>query len=116
MFSLSLKKLYADHAAPRSPPYDDRDRTTHHKRTKQREKEEQRLMGKWTWEEILDGAGPWPQPWEYRCPKEELEAAKAERRCYEEKYRRIEEERRYEGTRLARKPERQPGGLHKEVG
>ena len=48
------------------------------------------------------------QPGEYRCPKEELEAAKAERRYYEEKYRRIEEQRRYEGTRLIRKPEREP--------
>ena len=78
-------------------------------------------MGRWTWEEILDGAGPWTQQGEYRCPKEELEAAKAERRYYEDKYRRIEEQRRYEGTRLARKPERQPqdyffwGVAHQEI-
>ena len=39
-------------------------------------------------------------------PKEELKAAKAERRYYEYKKRRIEEQRQYEGTRLARKPER----------
>ena len=65
-------------------------------------------MGRWTWEEILDGAGPWTQPGEYRRPKEELEAAKVERRYYEEKYSRIEEQRRYEGTQLARKHERQP--------
>ena len=38
----------------------------------------------WTWEEELDGKGPWAQPGEYRRPKEELEAAKAERRWYEE--------------------------------
>jgi hypothetical protein len=38
----------------------------------------------WTWEEILDGKGPWAKPGEYRRPKAELEAAKAERRRYEE--------------------------------
>jgi hypothetical protein len=65
-------------------------------------------MGKWTWEEILDGAGPWTQPGEYHRPKEELEAAKAERRYYEQKHWRIEEQRRYEGTQLVRKHERQP--------
>jgi hypothetical protein len=53
-------------------------------------------MGRWAWEEILDGAGPWTQPGEYRRPKEEIEAAKVERRYYEEKYRRIEERRGYE--------------------
>jgi hypothetical protein len=36
----------------------------------------------------LDGKGPWAQPGEYRRPKEELEAAKAERRWYEEAARR----------------------------
>ena len=41
-------------------------------------------MDSWTWEEILDGKGPWAQTGEYRRPKEELEAAKAERRRYEE--------------------------------
>ena len=51
---------------------------------------EQRVMDSWTWEEILDGKGPWRQAGEYRRPREELEGAKAERR-------------RYEGTRLARK-------------
>ncbi|XP_071193419.1 golgin subfamily A member 5-like [Salvelinus alpinus] len=54
---------------------------------KQREKEEQRFVENWTWEEILDGAGPWTQPGEYRLSKEEIEAAKAEQRYYEEKYR-----------------------------
>ena len=99
--------MYAYHAAPWSHRYDERDRITYQTRTKQREKKEQHLLGKWTWEEILDGAGPWTQPGEYRRLKEELEAVKAERRYYD-KYRRIEEHRRYEGTRLARKPERQP--------
>ena len=32
----------------------------------------------------MDGKGPWAQPGEYRHPKAELEAAKAERRWYEE--------------------------------
>ena len=41
-------------------------------------------MEKWTWEEILDGKGPWEQPGDYCRPKAELEAAKAERRHYEE--------------------------------
>uniref|UniRef100_A0A8C7NUQ8 protein-tyrosine-phosphatase n=1 Tax=Oncorhynchus mykiss TaxID=8022 RepID=A0A8C7NUQ8_ONCMY len=45
-------------------------------------------LEKWTWEEELDGKGPWAQPGEYRRPKEELEAAKAERRRYEEAARR----------------------------
>ena len=42
----------------------------------------------WTWEDELDGEGPWAQPGEYRRPKEELEAGKAERRWYEEAARR----------------------------
>jgi hypothetical protein len=54
------------------------------------------LGGDIRWSRTLDAAG------------EEIEAAKAERRNYEEKYRRIEEQRRYEGTRLVRKPEKQP--------
>ena len=58
-----------------------RDRAPHYKRTKQRGNREQRLMGSWAWEEILDGKGPWRQAGEYRRPKE-LEAAKAERRRY----------------------------------
>jgi hypothetical protein len=41
-------------------------------------------LEKWTWEEILDGKGPWAEPGEYCRPKAELEAAKAERRHYEE--------------------------------
>ena len=94
--------MYSNHAAPWTHHYDERDRITHNNRTKQCEKEEQTL---WTWEEILDGkrswtmeeilagAGPWTQPGEYRRSKMG-------------KYRRIEERRQYEGTRLARKPER----------
>ena len=55
---------------------DVRDRISHHKKTKQRA-----FMGKrsWTWEEILDGKGPWRQAGEYRRPKEEIEAVRAER-------------------------------------
>ena len=68
------------HAAPWSPSYDDRDRISHHQRTKQRGED------KWTWEEILDGKGPWSQAGEYRRPKEESEADKAERRYYEALY------------------------------
>ena len=41
-------------------------------------------LERWTWEEILDGKGPWAEPGEYCRPKAELEAAKAERRHYEE--------------------------------
>ena len=85
--------MYAYNAAPWSHSYNERDRRTHHKRTKQRGKEEQRFMEKWTWEEILDGAGPWTQAGEYHLPKEEIEAAKAERRYYEEKYKRGKHER-----------------------
>uniref|UniRef100_A0A8C8FTR3 Uncharacterized protein n=1 Tax=Oncorhynchus tshawytscha TaxID=74940 RepID=A0A8C8FTR3_ONCTS len=64
-------------------------RTTHHNRTKQRGNR-QRLQEKqpasqdsWTWEDELDGKGPWAEPGEYRRPKAELEAAKAERRHYD---------------------------------
>ncbi|KAM9544483.1 uncharacterized protein ACWYII_035825 [Salvelinus alpinus] len=70
---------------------DSLNRNTHHNRTKRIEegRQEQQQWGKeeWTWEEILDGKGPWTQPGEYRRPKAELEAAKAERRFYEAKAR-----------------------------
>ena len=60
---------------------------------------------KCTWEEILDGRGPWAQ----RRPKAELEAAKAERRWYEEA-----------AWRRGWKPESQlqkcNGGWHTEYG
>ena len=78
-------------AAPWSLHYDTRDRTTHQPRTKQRGKEQQEknymdYLETWTWEEILDGAGPWHQAGEYCRPLEEIEAAKAERRRYEALY------------------------------
>jgi ABC-type transport system involved in cytochrome bd biosynthesis fused ATPase/permease subunit len=57
-------------------------RTTHQERTKQQQRPES--QDSWTWEEILDGKGHWTQAGEYRHPKAELEAAKAERRRYEE--------------------------------
>jgi hypothetical protein len=37
--------MYAFHAVPWSPPYDNRDKITHQTRTKQREKEKQRFNG-----------------------------------------------------------------------
>ena len=66
---------------------EERSRITHHQRTKQRgngQQQQQRSQDSWTWEEILAGKGPWAQPGEYRRPKPEQEAAKAERRRYEE--------------------------------
>jgi hypothetical protein len=100
--------MYAYHAAPWSPPYNERDRTTHHKRTKQRTKEEwtswtrekEEWRTSWTWEEVM--AGDKTLPWK------QVERAQEERQ-------------RYEGTRLARKPERHPqyifllGGAHEEI-
>jgi hypothetical protein len=57
----------------------------------------------------LEGKVPWAQAGEYRHPQEELKAAKAERKHYEEL------------ARLARKPERQlqkciGWGAHRECG
>jgi hypothetical protein len=72
-----------EHAAFWSDPSNSRDRITHHQRTKQRGTEQQE---KWTWEDILDGEGPWSQAGEYRRPKEEIKAAKKERRYYEARY------------------------------
>ena len=86
-------------------------RITHHTRTEQRvnrqepkERQQKQLqwerlhhLENWTWKEELDRKGPWAQPGEYRRPKEELEAAKAERRWYEEAAR-----------RRGWKPEKQP--------
>ena len=42
-------------------------RNTHQQRTKQRgnrqqQQERQRYLERWTWEEILDGKGPWEIP------------------------------------------------------
>ena len=79
-----IKSMYSHQAALWSLHYDDRDRITHQPRTKQRGNgQPQRSPDSWTWEEILDGKGPWVQPGEYRRPKAELEAAKAERRWSE---------------------------------
>ena len=64
---------------------EDHYRITHQPRNKQRGNGQwQKSHDAWTWEEILDGKGPWAQAGEYRRPKAELEAAKAERRWYEE--------------------------------
>ena len=41
---------------------ENRYRNTHHKRTKQHGTQEQLVQDSWTWEEILDGKGPWVQP------------------------------------------------------
>ena len=72
--------MFAQHDAPWSPVYDDRDRTTHQKKTKQRvkkewtpctrEKEEWRTS--WTWEEVM--AGDKTLPWN------QVEIAQEERR------------------------------------
>ena len=94
-------------------PEENRNRITHHNRTKRRgdrqRQEEQRSQDFWTWEEILDGKGPWAQPGEYRRPKEELEAAKAERRWYEEAARR-------RGWKPKSQPQKCIGGAHREYG
>ena len=87
--------MYAHRAAPWSGHFPDevRDRTTHHKRPKRRGREEQRFLEDWTWEEILEGKGPWEKAGEYWHPSEEIEAAKAERRQYEELAQRSRHER-----------------------
>ena len=60
-------------------------RQQHEKQQRQQQQWERlHYLEKWTWEEILDGKGPWEQPGDYCRPKAELEAAKAERRHYEE--------------------------------
>ena len=69
---------------------DSRYRITHQTRTKRRKRKEQQdycVMDKWTWEQILDGEGPWTQAGDYRLPQWEIEAARAERRYYEERER-----------------------------
>ena len=81
-------------------------RITHHQRTKQRGNGQQRSPDPWTWEEILDGKGPWAQAGEYRRPKAELEAAKAERRWYEEAARQ-------RGWKPKRQPQKCLGGGHR---
>jgi hypothetical protein len=71
---------WSDLSYSSSEEKENRYRTTHHNQTKQRGNQEQRVLDSWTWEEILDGKGPWAQAGEYCRPKEELEAANAERR------------------------------------
>jgi hypothetical protein len=47
-------------------------RITHQTRTKRRGNEQQqrpKTQDSWTWEEILDGRGPWAKPGECRRPK-----------------------------------------------
>ncbi|KAM9528409.1 uncharacterized protein ACWYII_041088 [Salvelinus alpinus] len=82
--------MYSSPAAPWSThsPKESRYRITHQTQIKQRvngqPRQQQWEKEDWTWEEILDGKGPWAEPVECRRPKAELEAAKAERRRYEE--------------------------------
>ena len=57
---------------------ENRYRITHHKGTKQRvnkqeQREEMRNKDFWTWEEILDGRGPWAKPGECSRPKGQRE-------------------------------------------
>ena len=85
-------------------------RITHHNRTKWRgDRQQEQRKEDWTWEDELDGKGPWAQPGEYRRPKEELEAAKAERRWYEEAARR-------RGWKPESQPQKFLGGAHREYG
>ena len=84
-------------------------RITHHNRTKRRGNGQQQRKEEWTWEEELEGKGPWAQPGEYRRPKEELEAAKAERRWYEEAARR-------RGWKPESQPQKIIGGEHRKCG
>ena len=109
------------HAAFWSASYDDPDRITHQPRTKRRgdrqRQQEQRKKEEWTWEDVLDGKGCYT--WEEilaekdRLPWEQVEAARRAEAAGERN-------RRYEGTQLARKPERQPqkciGGAHRKCG
>ncbi|XP_064881736.1 uncharacterized protein LOC115138403 isoform X2 [Oncorhynchus nerka] len=75
---------WSDISYSSSEEEENRYRITHHqKRTKQCDNLEQRVLDSWTWEEILEGKGPWAQAGEYRRPKEELEAAKAKRQRIE---------------------------------
>ena len=55
----------------------------------------------------MNGEGPWAQAGEYRRPKAELEAAKAERRRYEEAARQ-------RGWKPERQPQKCIGGRHRD--
>ncbi|KAM9429341.1 uncharacterized protein ACWYII_017500 [Salvelinus alpinus] len=77
----------------------------------------------WTWEEILSGRGPWAQTGEYRCSRERSEAATAQERWFKEAARRRgwkpeiqARNRNYEGTRLARMPEKPVSNSQKFLG
>jgi hypothetical protein len=95
----------------------DSNRTTHQKRIKQRGHREQRGMDSWTWEDILDGKGS--NTWEEilagrdRLPWEQVEAVRRAEAAGKGSQR-------FEGSRLARKPERQAqkciGGGTRECG
>ena len=101
-------------------------RITHHTRTERRgnrqrqqeQRKEDELFGEWTWEDVLDGKGCYT--WEEilagrdRLPWEQVEALRRAEAAGDRS-------RRYEGTRLARKPEKQPkniigGGAYREYG
>ncbi|KAM9422869.1 uncharacterized protein ACWYII_020415 [Salvelinus alpinus] len=115
---------------------DSRYRITHqHAKTKRqgktkRSKGQEKNKDFWTWEQIMNGEGPWAKAGENRRSQEEREAAKAQERWFEEAARRRgwkpekpweqvealrraeatwERNRSYEGTRLARKPKKPPG-------
>ena len=67
--------MYAHHAALWSTSSsDDRDRTSNHKRTKQRGKED------WTWEDILDGKGSWT--WEILAERDRGQRGTGNALCY----------------------------------
>ena len=121
VFSAFVIKIVMNtyHAAFWSDPYSSSDeeeeicryRNTHEQRTKWRGNGQQQQRPKtqdsWTWEEILDGRGPWAQSGEYRRPNAELEAAKAERHWYEEAARR-------RGWKPESQPQKIIGGSHRE--
>ena len=72
--------MYAYHAAPWSnPSFNEHNKRSHHKQTKQRGQEEQTS---WTWEDILDDKGSWMweeiQAGKDRLPWEQTEAAREE--------------------------------------
>ena len=78
------------------------------RKTRQRQHEQRKedeLFGEWTWEDVLDGKGCYT--WEEilagrdRLPWEQVEALRRAEAAGDRS-------RRYEGTRLARKPESQP--------
>ncbi|XP_052336221.1 homeobox protein Dlx4a-like isoform X1 [Oncorhynchus keta] len=83
-------------------------RITHHNRTKRRgdrQRQQEQRKEEWTWDVVLDGKGCYT--WEEilagkdRLPWVQVEAARRAEAAGERS-------RRYEGTRLARKPESQP--------